>query len=95
MNLVAGSRNSTNSTANSSEDKSQAHHAARGKVEPALSRSLSGLADEDVSTSPDLQRALDLVDLHYGVKQKYMQEGGKASLEHARREVARVTSEIQ
>ena len=95
MNLVAGSTNSTRSMANSSEDKPQADRAARGRTEPALSRSLSGLADEDVSTSPDLQRALDLVDLHYGVKQKYMKEGGKAGLEHARREVARVTSEIQ
>jgi hypothetical protein len=45
----------------------------------------SGLEAED----PDLQRALDLVELHYGVKEKQRQ-GVEMGLRMAREDVARV-----
>ena len=37
---------------------------------------------------PDLQRAMDLVDLHYGVKEKHMR-GVDMGLQRARRDVQR------
>ena len=43
---------------------------------------------EDEKDDPDLQRAMDLVDLHYGVKEKHMQ-GLDMGLQKARRDVQR------
>jgi hypothetical protein len=59
---------------------------------PALSRSLSGLAEEQ--NTPDLQRALDLVELHYGVKEKYT-HGGSEGLLAARRAVDQVLAGLK
>lgn len=47
-------------------------------------------AEED----PDMQRAIDLVELHYGVKMKHMQ-GEDASLRQARREVDKVLEKLE
>ncbi|MCJ1326699.1 hypothetical protein MMC10_003364 [Thelotrema lepadinum] len=55
------------------------------------SRNLSGLEGHG---DPDLQRALDLVDLHYGVKEKYSQ-GTDMSLEAARSGVNKVLQDLQ
>ena len=57
----------------------------------ALSGSFSDLKSEG---NPDLQRALDLVDLHYGVKVKH-QEGTDRSLQAARAEVNEVLRSLQ
>ena len=57
----------------------------------APSRTLSGLEGDG---DPDLQRAMDLVDLHYGVKEKYSQ-GKDMSLEAARAEVHKVLQDIR
>ena len=43
---------------------------------------------EDEKDDPDLHRAMDLVDLHYGVKEKHMQ-GLDMGLQKARRDVQR------
>ena len=53
--------------------------------------SLSGLDSEG---NPDLQRALDLVELHYGVKEKYSQ-GPDMGLEAARAEVNKVLHNLK
>ena len=39
-----------------------------------VERSRSSLSIENVKNDPDLQRAIDLVDLHYGVKMKHVQK---------------------
>ena len=52
-------------------------------------RKVARLEDDD---DPDLQRALDLVDLHYGVKMKHVQ-GQDMALKKAREEVQRVLRE--
>lgn len=54
---------------------------------PSASRSTSVL--EDAKDDPDLQRAMDLVDLHYGVKEKH-KHGIDLSLQKARQDVRRV-----
>ena len=41
-----------------------------------------------------MQRAIDLVELHYGVKMKHMQ-GEDASLRQARREVDKVLEKLE
>ena len=51
---------------------------ASGKVQSEL----------EGGNDPDLQRALDLVDLHYGVKMKHVQ-GQELGLQKARADVAR------
>ena len=67
----------------------------RGSAEPdstaAPSRTLSGLEGDG---DPDLQRAMDLVDLHYGVKEKYSQ-GKDMGLEAARAEVNKVLQDLR
>ncbi|KAL1999615.1 hypothetical protein VTN02DRAFT_4272 [Thermoascus thermophilus] len=48
--------------------------------------------------SPDLQRARDLIDLHYGVKVKHVQHHGAAvdeDLRRAREDVNRVLAELR
>jgi hypothetical protein len=54
---------------------------------PNLSRHGSVLADE--VNDPDLQRVMDLVDLHYSVKEKHLQEKDM-NLQKARLAVQRV-----
>jgi hypothetical protein len=44
----------------------------------------------DLKKDPDLQRAKDLVELHYKVKLKYMEEALDADLHKARDEVMRI-----
>jgi hypothetical protein len=46
--------------------------------------------DEKSKSDADLQRAKDLVELHYGVKLKYLEEGLDAELQRAREDVMRV-----
>jgi hypothetical protein len=46
------------------------------------------------NSDPDLQRANDLISLHYGVKVKYMENGLDPELLQARREVANVLSQL-
>ncbi len=43
---------------------------------------------------PDMQRATDLVELHYGVKMKHMQ-GEDAGLRQARKEVDMVLEKLE
>ncbi|KAK4940100.1 hypothetical protein LTR10_019729 [Elasticomyces elasticus] len=54
-----------------------------GKVPSASQSSSSTTADLD----PDLQRANELVSLHYDVKVKYLQEGPDPELLQARKDV--------
>ena len=54
---------------------------------PNMSRTSSVL--KDALDDPDLQRAMDLVDLHYGVKEKHKQ-GSNMELQKARQDVRRV-----
>ncbi|MCJ1316654.1 hypothetical protein MMC15_001975 [Xylographa vitiligo] len=54
---------------------------------PKLSRTTSVL--KDTQDDPDLQRAMDLVDLHYGVKEKH-KHGTDMELQKARQDVRRV-----
>ncbi|MCJ1402770.1 hypothetical protein MMC11_005991 [Xylographa trunciseda] len=56
-------------------------------VRPTVSRTGSVL--KDAQDDPDLQRAVDLVDLHYGVKEKHKQ-GTDMELQKARQSVRRV-----
>lgn len=46
--------------------------------------------DEKSKNSPDLQRAKDLVELHYRVKLKYQEEGLDLELQQAREDVNKV-----
>lgn len=50
--------------------------------------------DERKNADPDLQRAMDLVDLHYGVKMKHAQ-GEDRGLLQARRDVDEVLERLQ
>lgn len=86
MNLVSADLKSSLPT--NSESSPESDEAAT-TAEPALSRSLSSLADGGGGNSPDLQRALDLVDLHFGLKVKYIEENGNKVLDNARQEVTR------
>ncbi|MCJ1389299.1 hypothetical protein MMC18_002155 [Xylographa bjoerkii] len=54
---------------------------------PKVSRTTSVL--KDAQDDPDLQRAMDLVDLHYGVKEKH-KHGTDMGLQKARQDVRRV-----
>ncbi|KAI1617813.1 hypothetical protein EDD37DRAFT_240215 [Exophiala viscosa] len=58
---------------------------SNGKV-PLVNQPASKIADSD----PDLQRANELVSLHYDVKVKYLQNGPDPELLQARKEVAEV-----
>lgn len=51
---------------------------------------------EGENQDPDMQRAMDLVELHYGVKMKHVQEGGgeDAALREARRRVDGVLEKL-
>ena len=51
-------------------------------------------ADEKAGEDPDMQRAIDLVDLHYGVKMKHAQ-GEDAALRQARKEVDMVLEKLE
>ncbi|MCJ1243077.1 hypothetical protein MMC30_000274 [Trapelia coarctata] len=59
---------------------------------PGLSRRTSVL--EDGKEDPDLQRAMDLVDLHYGVKERHMQ-GADMGLQKARTDVQRAMEKLR
>ena len=50
--------------------------------------------DVKVGEDSDMQRAIDLVELHYGVKMKHMQ-GEDAGLRQARREVDMVLDKLE
>ncbi|MCJ1234421.1 hypothetical protein MMC14_002382 [Varicellaria rhodocarpa] len=59
--------------------------------------SLTGIRSsplEDTEDDLDLQRAIDLVDLHYGVKKKHMQ-GVDMNLSQARTDVNRVLEKLR
>jgi hypothetical protein len=49
------------------------------------------VADGQRSTDPDLQRARDLVELHYGLKMKHLEGGLDKDLQKARDDVKRVS----
>ncbi|MCJ1409195.1 hypothetical protein MMC19_003273 [Ptychographa xylographoides] len=66
---------------------SQAQLPNQNPAFPTLTRQKS--IQEEAKDDPDLKRALDLVDLHYGVKEKHMQ-GADMGLKKARMEVQRV-----
>ena len=51
-------------------------------------------ADEEAGEDPDMQRAIDLVELHYGVKMKHAQ-GEDAALRQARRKVDMVLEKLE
>ena len=53
-----------------------------------------GALDVKAGEDPDMQRALDLVELHYGVKMKHVQ-GEDAALTQARREVDMVLEKAE
>ena len=59
---------------------------------PTLTRRTSAI--ENAEADPDLQRAIDLVDLHYGVKEKHLQ-GIDMGLRQARIEVNRVLEKLK
>lgn len=88
MALVTASPASSNAQPNP-QDRTQ------NETKPDLSRSLSGLANGEARASPDLQRALDLVDLHYSVKEKYVNGAGVEGLQEARRNVERALSSMK
>ncbi|MCJ1356946.1 MAG: hypothetical protein MMC33_006942 [Icmadophila ericetorum] len=48
---------------------------------------------EGAESDPDLQRAIDLIDLHYGVKEDHVQ-GRDTGLQQARADVARVIEHL-
>ena len=48
----------------------------------------------DGKDDPDLQRAMDLVNLHYGVKEKHMQ-GADMGLQSARKDVQRAVERLR
>ena len=58
------------------------------------------MADDDREVSvkakedPDMQRATNIVELHYGIKVKHIQ-GDNAGLREARREVDRVLEKLE
>ena len=51
-------------------------------------------SNSGVEEDPDMQRAIDLVDLHYGVKMNHMQ-GEDEGLRQARRDVDRVLEKLE
>ena len=65
------------------------HRPERASIAAGDDREL-GVKAED----PDMQRAIDLVELHYGVKMKHMQ-GEDAALRQARREVDKVLEKLE
>lgn len=91
MSLV--SANSRSSSSTSIESALGTEHAA-ATTKPALSRSLSSLADSNRGNSPDLRRALDLVDLHFGFKVRYIEQNGHKALDKARQEVAQALKDV-
>ena len=66
------------------------HKTERASIAAGDDRELGVKAEED----PDMQRAIDLVELHYGVKMKHMQ-GEDAALRQARREVDNVLEKLE
>ena len=66
------------------------------KDAPGNSGSLESVAayDEKTKKQPDLQRAKDLVELHYLVKLKYLHEGLDADLRKARDDVKGVYTNL-
>ena len=66
------------------------------KANPALAEpsAIATAPDEKSKSDPDLQRAKDLVELHYTVKLKYLHEGLDAELQEARENVKRVSREV-
>ena len=75
-------------------DLPQDHSAALALVSVYRSDRASVVrADEKAGEDPDMQRAIDLVDLHYGVKVKHAQ-GEDAALRQARREVDTVLEKL-
>ena len=72
----------------------QDHSAALALVSVHQSDRASTRADEKAGEDPDMQRAIDLVDLHYGVKMKHAQ-GEDAALRQARREVDMVLDKLE
>lgn len=66
------------------------HRPERASIAAGDDRELGVKAEED----PDMQRAIDLVELHYGVKMKHMQ-GEDAALRQARREVDKVLEKLE
>lgn len=66
------------------------HRPERSTITADSDRNLSVKTTED----PDMQRATDLVDLHYNVKMKHVQ-GDDAGLMQARREVDMVLQKLE
>jgi hypothetical protein len=62
--------------------------------EPSNLKSTAATTDDAGTTDPDLQRAKDLLELHYGVKVKYQEEGLDGELQRAREDVERVSREL-
>ncbi|MCJ1485045.1 hypothetical protein MMC06_005218 [Schaereria dolodes] len=61
---------------------------------PSNTKHKSDVKLEGIEADPDLQRAIDLVDLHYGVKVKHMQ-GSDMGLQRARSEVQGVMEKLR
>ena len=79
----------------------QEHSAALALVSVHRTEGVKITADDDQTLNmkkaegdADMQRATDLVDLHYGVKVKHMQ-GEDAGLRQARREVDMVLEKLE
>lgn len=68
--------------------KSEISSTGSAKLDPSPKPQMS------VETEPDMQRATDLVDLHYGVKMNHMQ-GEDEGLKQARRDVDRVLEKLE
>ncbi|MCJ1283694.1 hypothetical protein MMC26_003025 [Xylographa opegraphella] len=76
---IIDTKNTTGEETNTSRSSSDSR--------PKTSRTTSVL--KDAQDDPDLQRAMDLVDLHYGVKEKH-KHGTDMELQKARQDVRRV-----
>ena len=81
---------------------SQDHSAALALVSVHRPKRASITADDDrelnvkAKEDPDMQRATDLVELHYGVKMKHVRVPGEdAELRRARREVDSVLEKLE
>lgn len=66
------------------------HEPERASITASADRELVVKAKED----PDMQRAMDLMDLHYNVKMNHVQ-GEDAGLRQARREVDLVLEKLE
>jgi hypothetical protein len=90
-------------------DRSQGHEEAMNLVNAYQKPSSSSIEDTPVrsesseaitaeheksTSNPDLQRAKDLVELHYRVKLKYLEEGVGAELQKARDDVKDVCKNL-